>query len=42
MYGKDDPVNAGFRALRVLDTPIFPDPFCPRGGRMGLSNGLTR
>jgi hypothetical protein len=31
MYGKDDSVNAGFRALRVLDTPIFPDPFCPRG-----------
>lgn len=30
-YGKDDPQNAGFRALRVLDTPIFPDPFCPRG-----------
>jgi hypothetical protein len=23
--------NAGFRAIRVLDTPIFPDPFCPRG-----------
>jgi hypothetical protein len=30
-YGKDDAVNAGFRALRVLDTPIFPDPFCPQG-----------
>jgi hypothetical protein len=31
MYGKDDRVNAGFRAISVLDTPIFPDPFCPRG-----------
>lgn len=31
MYGKDDAVNAGFRAIRVLDTPIFPDPYCPRG-----------
>ena len=31
IYGKDDAVNAGFRAIRVLDTPIFPDPFCPLG-----------
>lgn len=31
MYGKGDVINAGFRAIRVLDTPIFPDPFCPRG-----------
>ena len=31
MYDKDDVVNAGFRAIRVLDTPIFPDPFCPLG-----------
>lgn len=30
-YGKDDAQNTGFRAVRVLDTPIFPDPFCPRG-----------
>jgi hypothetical protein len=30
-YGMDDVVNAGFRAIRVLDTPIFPDPFCPMG-----------
>lgn len=30
-YGKDDPGNSGFRAIRVLDTPIFPDPFCPVG-----------
>lgn len=31
IYGENDMVNAGFRAIRVLDTPIFPDPFCPRG-----------
>jgi len=31
IYGKDDAINAGFRALRVLDTPIFCDPFCPVG-----------
>lgn len=31
IYAKDDVVNAGFRAIRVLDTAIFPDPFCPRG-----------
>ena len=30
-YGRGDVVNAGFRAIRVLDTPFFPDPFCPRG-----------
>ena len=30
-YGDNDVVNAGFRAIRVLDTPIFPDPFCPVG-----------
>lgn len=30
-WGKDDIANAGFRAIRVLDTPFFPDPFCPRG-----------
>jgi hypothetical protein len=31
IYGKDDVVNAGFRAIRVIDTPVFPDPFCPLG-----------
>jgi hypothetical protein len=31
IYDKDDVVNAGFRAIRVLDTPIFLDPFCPVG-----------
>ena len=31
MYGKDDQVNTGFRAIEVLNVPIFPDAFCPRG-----------
>lgn len=31
IYGKDDEVNAGFRAISVLNTPVFLDPFCPRG-----------
>lgn len=39
IYSKGDVVNAGFRAIRVLDTPIFPDPFCPRGS---LFLGNTR
>lgn len=30
-WGRDDVANAGFRAIRVLDTPFFADPFCPRG-----------
>lgn len=37
-YGKDDAQNAGFRALRVLDTPIFPDPFCPRGEMYAINS----
>lgn len=37
-YGKDDSVNAGFRAVRVLDTPIFPDPFCPRGEAYAINS----
>lgn len=31
IYNREDAVNAGFRAIRVLDTPVFPDPFCPIG-----------
>jgi hypothetical protein len=31
IYDKDDLVNTGFRAIRVLDTPVFLDPFCPLG-----------
>lgn len=30
-YGMDDGVNAGFRCLTVLNTPIFPDPFLGQG-----------
>lgn len=30
-YTKDVPVNAGFRAIQLGDTPIFCDPFCPKG-----------
>jgi hypothetical protein len=30
-YGRDSIVNAGFRALRILDVPVFADPFCPVG-----------
>ena len=30
-YGRDSIVNAGFRAVRVLDVPVFSDPFCPVG-----------
>ena len=30
-YGADDPINAGFRGLMLGDTPIFMDPFCPKG-----------
>lgn len=30
-YGKDTPVNAGFRALMLGDTPIVADLYCPKG-----------
>lgn len=38
IYGKDDVVNAGFRAVKVLDTPIFPDPFCPLGTAYAINS----
>lgn len=38
IYGKDDSVNAGFRAIKVLDTPIFPDPFCPLGSAFAINS----
>lgn len=38
IYGKDDVVNAGFRAIKVLDTPIFPDPFCPVGQAFAINS----
>ena len=41
IYGKDDVVNAGFRAIRVLDTPIFPDPFCPLGTVIAVNSRYT-
>ena len=30
-WGKDDPVNSGFRGLLLGDTPIFFDLNCPQG-----------
>ena len=30
-YGTDDVINAGFRGLMLGDTPVFMDPFCPKG-----------
>lgn len=41
IYGKDDVVNSGFRAIRVLDTPIFPDPFCPLGTMYIINSRYT-
>jgi hypothetical protein len=41
IYDKDDVVNAGFRAIRVLDTPIFPDPFCPLGEAYIINSRYT-
>jgi hypothetical protein len=41
IYDKDDVVNAGFRAIRVLDTPIFPDPFCPLGTMIVVNSRYT-
>ena len=41
IYDKDEVVNAGFRAIRVLDTPIFPDPFCPLGSVFIVNSRYT-
>lgn len=41
IYEKDDVVNSGFRAIRVLDTPIFPDPFCPFGSCFIVNSRYT-
>ena len=41
LYGKDDVVNSGFRAIRVVDTPIFPDPFCPLGSAFLINSRYT-
>ena len=41
IYDKDGVVNAGFRAIRVLDTPIFPDPWCPLGTVIAVNSRYT-
>jgi hypothetical protein len=41
MYGENDTVNTGFRAIQVLNTPIFPDPFCPRGEMYLINSKYT-
>ena len=41
IYDKDDVVNSGFRAIRVMDTPIFPDPFCPLGTAFIVNSRYT-
>ena len=41
IYEKDDAVNTGFRAIRVLDTPVFPDPFCPLGTCIAVNSRYT-
>jgi hypothetical protein len=38
IYSMDDVVNAGFRAIRVLDTNIFADPFCPVGSMFVINS----
>jgi hypothetical protein len=37
-WGKDDPVNSGFRGLLLGDTPIFFDLNCPRGLAIGFNS----
>jgi hypothetical protein len=37
-YGKDDPVNAGFRGLLLGDTPLFFDLNCPKGTAFGFNS----
>ena len=37
-WGKDDPVNSGFRGLLLGDTPIFFDLNCPRGVAYGFNS----
>jgi hypothetical protein len=41
IYEKDDVVNAGFRGIRVMDTPIFADPFCPLGTMFIINSRYT-
>ena len=37
-WGKDDPVNSGFRGLLLGDTPIFFDLGCPVGTAIGFNS----
>jgi hypothetical protein len=37
-WGKDDPVNSGFRGLLLGDTPIFFDLNCPKGVAIGFNS----
>src|SRR5215475_1421090 len=37
-WGKDDPVNSGFRGLLLGDTPIFFDLSCPVGTAFGFNS----
>jgi hypothetical protein len=37
-WGKDDPVNSGFRGLLLGDTPIFFDLNCPKGTAIGFNS----
>jgi hypothetical protein len=37
-WGKDDPVNSGFRGLLLGDTPIFFDLNCPMGTAIGFNS----
>jgi hypothetical protein len=37
-WGKDDPVNSGFRGLLLGDTPIFFDLNCPKGVAFGFNS----
>jgi hypothetical protein len=37
-WGKDDPVNSGFRGLLLGDTPLFFDLNCPQGTAYGFNS----
>lgn len=37
-WGKDDPVNSGFRGLLLGDTPLFFDLNCPKGMLIGFNS----
>lgn len=37
-WGKDDPVNSGFRGLLLGDTPLFYDLNCPQGLAIGFNS----